>query len=93
MGYDRKYGKVTTEFGSIGNDEPVVVFRARDSLLPRVLMYYHLFCMKSDCPRYHLNTILDTFYSITQWQFRNKDKVRFPRSEGFKNRQKNYRND
>lgn len=89
MGYDHKYGKITTEFGNIGEDEPVVMFRARDALLPRVLMYYHLFCMKSDCPRFHLTAILDTFYNITQWQFNNKEKIRFPRSENFKRRQEN----
>lgn len=60
MAYDRKYGKVTTEFGNIGEDEPVVVFRAQDVLLPKVLAYYHLFCMKIGSPRFHLNLIMDT---------------------------------
>ena len=31
MGIDAKYGRVTTERGDIGEDEPVVVFRAQDN--------------------------------------------------------------
>jgi hypothetical protein len=68
MGYDRKYGKVTTEFGSIGEDEPVVVFRAQDKLLPKVLAYYHLFCLKAGSPRRHLDIILNAKEQVEQWQ-------------------------
>lgn len=38
MAIDLKYGRVTLENADIGEDEPVVVFRARDALLPKVLM-------------------------------------------------------
>jgi hypothetical protein len=31
---DRKYGRVTTERGTIGEDEPVIVFRAQSSSWP-----------------------------------------------------------
>jgi hypothetical protein len=37
MAVDKKYGRVTLENGSIGEDEPVVVFRAQDVVLPRLL--------------------------------------------------------
>lgn len=32
MGQDLKYGKITTEHGSIPEDEPVFVLRAQDAL-------------------------------------------------------------
>jgi hypothetical protein len=75
MGYDRKYGKVTTEFGNIGDDEPVVVFRARDKLLPKVLAYYHLFCIKEGSPKRHLNIIMNTLELVKNWQALNQTKT------------------
>ena len=84
MGYDSKYGKVTTEFGNIGENEPVVVFRAQDKLLPKILAYYHLFCLKAGSPRRHLNIILDTKEQVENWQVKNITKV--PTSESSKNR-------
>lgn len=44
MGYDGKYGRVTVEHGTIGDDEPVVVFRSADRLLPKLLKVYRYFC-------------------------------------------------
>lgn len=82
MGIDRKYGKVTTEFGNIGEDEPVVVFRAKDMLLPKVLAYYHLFCLKAGSPRRHLNIILNTKEIVEEWQ--DKNEVKVPDSENSK---------
>ncbi len=51
MAIDNKYGKVTLEHGTIGEDEPVVVFRATDSFLPKLLAYYHSFCLRGGSPR------------------------------------------
>lgn len=68
MGYDRKYGKVTTEHGSIGEYEPVVVFRAQDVTLPKLLAYYHLFCLQQGSPRRHLDIILNTKEAVEKWQ-------------------------
>jgi hypothetical protein len=79
MGYNLKYGNITTEFGNIGENEPVMVFRAQDKLLPKVLAYYHLFCLKEGSPRRHLDIILDTKDAVEQWQQKNKTKV--PTSE------------
>lgn len=75
MGFDRKYGKVTTEFGSIKENEPVVVFRAQDAILPKLLSYYHLFCIKEGCDREHLNFILDTKEKVEAWQSHNQTKI------------------
>jgi hypothetical protein len=82
MAIDRKYGRVTLEHGTIGEDEPVVVFRATDFLLPKVLMYYHLFCMKAGSPRRHLDLIMGTLETVKEWQ--SKNPVRVPNSEASK---------
>jgi hypothetical protein len=79
MAYDRKYGKVILEHGTIGEDEPVVVFRAQDKILPKLLAYYHLFCLKEGSPRRHLNIILNTKEVIEEWQSNNITKT--PTSE------------
>lgn len=68
MAIDAKYGRVTVEHGDIGEGEPVVVFRGRDVLLPKVLMYYHLFCMKAGSPRRHLDLILESLERVRAWQ-------------------------
>lgn len=81
MGVDGKYGRVTTEFGNIGEDEPVVVFRAQDGLMVKVLMYYHLFCLKAGSPRRHLDAILDAIDNVRRWQSNNPTKV--PESVGY----------
>lgn len=80
VGYDGKYGRVTTQFGDIGEDEPVIVFRAQDQLLPKVLMYYHLFCLKAGSPRKHLDIIVDSIERVKAWQRNNRTKV--PESAG-----------
>lgn len=82
MAIDAKYGRVTVENGSIGEDEPVVVFRAQDALLPKVLMYYHLFCLKAGSPRRHLGAILDALSNVEAWQREHSTKV--PSSDGLR---------
>ena len=81
MGFDRKYGVVTTEHGEIPDDEPVIVFRARDALLPKVLAYYRLFCWKAGSPKRHLGLIDDSLLNVETWQRQNPDQVRTPDSE------------
>lgn len=75
MARDPKYGKVTLEHGNIGEDEIVIVFRARDRLLPKLLAYYHLFCVKAGSPRRHLNIILNARDAVIEWQKSNLTKV------------------
>lgn len=81
MAYDSKYGRVTLEHGTIGEDEPVVVFRARDRLLPKVLAYYHRFCETAGSPKEHLDLILDTMVTVSKWQIRNE--ARTPNSKAY----------
>lgn len=85
MGYDRKYGKVTTEHGDIGDDEPVVVFRARDITLPNLLCFYAYLCMKAGSPTRHLAIVSNSRKAIVDWQ-RNTGKVRVPSSESSRDR-------
>lgn len=75
MAIDAKYGRVTLEHGNIGEDEVVVVFRAKDKLLPKVLMYYHLFCMKAGSPKRHLDLIWQSLQAVYAWQDEHETKT------------------
>ena len=68
MAIDNKYGRVTTERGTIGENEPVVVFRAQDALLPDVLHFYEIACRLSGSPTRHLELIRKTRRQVLQWQ-------------------------
>lgn len=78
MGIDNKYGRVTTEFGNIGEDEPVIVFRAKDQVLPKLLAYYHLFCLQVGSPSNFLKDVVDLRRKIIEWQHNNLNKVKVP---------------
>lgn len=56
------------ERGTIGEDEPVVVFRAQDVLLPDVLKIYQILCQLSGSPQQHLGLIEGTRETVMQWQ-------------------------
>ncbi len=81
MGFDVKYGNVTTEFGNIPDDEPVIVFRARDVTTPDLLAYYLMRCVKKGSPQRHLEILLTAINRFREWQAANPDKVRVPDSE------------
>lgn len=81
MGYDNKYGRVTTEHGDIPDDEPVIVFRARDMTTVDLLAYYLMRCVKKDSPKRHLDLIVQTIDTFRTWQAQNRDKVKVPDSE------------
>ena len=81
MGYSRKYGKVTTEHGDIPDDEPVIVFRARDMNTPEVIAAYYQAAARNGSLAPHLDLILDTQREVEEWQEQNPGKVRVPDSE------------
>jgi hypothetical protein len=81
MGYDRKYGKVTTEHGDIPDDEPVIVFRARDKMVPAMLHFYMEMCESNGSPARHIDLIEGTKRQIVQWQLDHRAQVRQPDSE------------
>lgn len=75
MAIDTKYGTVTFEKGSIGEDEPVVVFRAKDVLLPLVLNEYMRAAIKAGSPAQHLEAIEKDKDAVEQWQKLNDTQV------------------
>ena len=81
MGYDGKYGKVTTEHGEIPDDEPVIVFRARDGQVPAMLDRYLELCAAAGSPPRHLDLVHRSQAAITRWQHEHPDQVRVPDSE------------
>lgn len=81
MGYDRKYGKVTTEHGDIPDDEPVIVFRARDRMMLRLLGHYMKLCDDGGSPDRHLRIIAENLVRFATWQEQHLDEVRTPDSE------------
>jgi hypothetical protein len=82
MAIDLKYGKVTMEKGDVGEDEPVIVFRSQDILLPKLLAYYLLLCLKAGSPRHHLNAIMNAREAIMNWQKNHHTQV--PRSDSLR---------
>ena len=81
MGFDRKYGVVETEHGDIPDDEPVIVFRARDRLLPALLTHYQRMCRVAGSPERHLQLISESLLNVHSWQRANPTRVRTPDSE------------
>ncbi|HSJ74960.1 MAG TPA: hypothetical protein VK899_02070 [Gemmatimonadales bacterium] len=75
MGYDGKYGQVTLERGTIGEDEPVVVFRAQDRLLPKLLKIYKILCELAGSPQHHLDLIHESAMRVKAWQEENFTKT------------------
>lgn len=81
MGIDGKYGRVTLEKGTIGDDEPVVVFRAQDKLLPKLMDIYRFLCEIAGSPPVHLELINKSADNIRAWQEDHHTQV--PRSDGY----------
>lgn len=68
MALDTKYGRVTLEHGTIGEHEPVVVFRAQDALLPELLDVYWARCQAAGSPQSHLDGLDATKATVEAWQ-------------------------
>lgn len=81
MGFDGKYGRVTTEHGNIPDDEPVIVFRGRDRIVPAMLRFYREMCESNGSPQRHLGLIDRSRSEIEAWQAQHPDKTRTPDSE------------
>lgn len=81
MAIDGKYGIVTLQHGDIGEDEPVIVFRARDVLVPALLDAYSVLCKGAGSPERHLALIEKTKTEVVSWQTRHPNHARIPTSE------------
>lgn len=84
MGYDGNYGRVSTEHGDIPDDEPVIVFQARDKHTIAVLVHYLKLCREGGSPNRHQHLIAEALVRFIEWQGRNLEKVRSPDSESSK---------
>lgn len=80
MPVDRKYGRVTLENQrNIGDDEPVVVFRAQDALLLQVLDFYAEKCATAGSPSHHIEGVAVAREAVVAWQREHRTQV--PRSD------------
>jgi hypothetical protein len=75
MAIDLKYGQVTLEHGNIGEDEPVIVLRAKDKVLPTLLYVYEQLCAAQGSPERHLKLIEESRHRIEDWERENGVKV------------------
>jgi hypothetical protein len=76
MPVDGKYGRVTLEHGAhIPDDEPVIVFRARDATTVDLLAYYLMRCVKKGSPKRHLDLVTAAVERFRAWQATHETKV------------------
>lgn len=76
MGYDWKYGRVTTERGDIGEDEPVFVIRARDRAAVDAIETGYINAADAHGARDELlDVVRERVQEIRDWQAANKTKV------------------
>lgn len=80
MGYERKYGQVTTEHGDIPADEPVFLLRAQDQSMVAMLDTYLALCSSLGSPQRHLNGIQEAREVVRTWQQDNPGRVKTPQS-------------
>lgn len=52
----------------IPDDEPVILFRGNDKLLPKVLEHYKQLCTEAGSPANHLNLIDEKIDRVNNWQ-------------------------
>jgi hypothetical protein len=83
MAQDKKYGQVTLEHGHIPDDEPVMVFRGRDLLLPKLIGLYWNLCQQAGSPQAHLDLVSTRHDEIDAWQDEHPDQVQVPASKGY----------
>lgn len=79
---DSKYktsGNITKMDGTpVDENEPLILFRAQDKLVPELLEKYEELCRAAGSPEEHLNTLREKIDKIKKWQADNPDKVKVP---------------
>jgi hypothetical protein len=78
MGYDGKYGQVSTERKDIPDDEPVIVIRAQDGLSLRVLEFYRDLVTLTECGQEHRSAVAATYARFEAWQVAHPERVKAP---------------
>lgn len=67
MGYDSKYGKITTEFGNIPEDEPVFILRGQDKLADFALREYQRVFLDYTGDREHYVLLCKNIETFEAW--------------------------
>ena len=83
MAIDLKYGRIVLADhpDHIPDDEPVIVFRAQDALLPDMLRHYEQRCRQEGSPERHLDRTRQSLHEISGWQADHPNSVKTPGSE------------
>lgn len=79
---DSKYkvdGNITKLDGTpIPDDEPIILFRAKDKLTPQLLEAYKKMCLDSGCLPQQIETLSPLIERFKSWQAANPGKVKLP---------------
>jgi hypothetical protein len=79
---DGKYktsGDVTKLDGTpIPEDEPLMLFRGQDKLLPELLEKYNELCKNAGSPQDQLDKVAQQIEKIKQWQAANPNRLKTP---------------
>lgn len=78
MGFDLKYGVVTTERGDIPRDEPVFVLRGKDAACPDALLEYADVAMSVGADAEMCDAIRARAEDIRAWQEAHPERVKVP---------------
>lgn len=80
MGYDSKYGNIKTQHEEIPDDEPVIMFRARDKLAVDIIGYYLFRSIQAGSSRGHLKVVMGSLEEFRYWQEQHPDELKLPES-------------
>lgn len=79
---DTKYktdGNITKMDGTpIPDDEPIILFRAKDQLTPQLIEAYKKLCSDAGCQRQQITSLDPLIERFKNWQVANPDKVKLP---------------
>jgi hypothetical protein len=78
MAQENKYGKITTERGSIPEDEPVFLLRAQDVAALPTLGDYLENCRAAGASQAHMDGISSAIHRFHDWQESHTAKVPGP---------------
>lgn len=66
-GVDLKYGKITTERGSIPDDEPVFLIRASDSCAADAIVEYHRIACEQGATTEFTGSVVMALKRFAEW--------------------------
>lgn len=78
MGYDRKFGRVTTEHGDIPEDEPVFVIRGKDAAAPMAISHYADAAVMVGASDEFVDEVRRAVETVCAWQADHLDRIRAP---------------